>query len=129
MNKIKIYTNETCPYCKLVKEELTKNSIEFENLLTNDNRSKWEDIMSLTGIPSVPTVIHGEEYLVPGRDFRSAEHLVEVVKNHKTTSFSVEKRTIEMLKTLNYNIATAFNRTNQILTQIENKLKDKENDG
>jgi glutaredoxin 3 len=126
MNKITIYTNETCPYCKLVKEELTKNSIEFENLLTNDNRSKWDDIVSLTGIPSVPTIIHGEEYLVPGRDFRSADHLVEVVKNHKTTSFSAEKRTIEMLKTLNYNIGVAFSRTNQILTQIETKLNVKD---
>ena len=128
MNKITIYTNETCPYCKLVKEELTKNNIEFKNVLTSDNTDEWKDIVSLTGIPSVPTVIHGEEYLVPGRDFRSADHLVEVVKNHKTTSFSAEKRTIETLKTLNYNISVAFSRTNQILTQIENKLKDKEND-
>ena len=30
MNKIEIYTNETCGYCKQVKEELSKNNIEFE---------------------------------------------------------------------------------------------------
>tara|TARA_B110000495_G_C22773952_1_gene452869 strand:+ start:28 stop:399 length:372 start_codon:yes stop_codon:yes gene_type:complete len=123
MNKIIIYTNETCPYCKQIKEELTKNNIEFENMLTNDNRDKWNDIVSLTGIPSVPTIFYSEEYLVPGRDFRSAQHLVEVISNYKTTSFSVEKRTIEMLKTLNYNIGVAFSRTNQILTKIEEKLK------
>ena len=123
MNKIIIYTNETCPYCKQIKEELTKNNIEFENMLTNDNRDKWNDIVSLTGIPSVPTIFYSEEYLVPGRDFRSAQHLVEVINNYKTTSFSAEKRTIEMLKTLNYNIGVAFSRTNQILTKIEEKLK------
>ena len=126
MNKVIIYTNETCPYCKQVKEELTKNNIEFENILTSDNKDKWNNIVSLTGIPSVPTIINVEEYLVPGRDFRSADHLVEVVKNHKTTSFSAEKRTIEMLKTLNYNIGVAFSRTNQILTKIETKLNTEE---
>ena len=123
MNKVIIYTNETCPYCKQVKEELTKNNIEFENILTSDNKDKWNNIVSLTGIPSVPTIFYSEEYLVPGRDFRSAQHLVEVISNYKTTSFSVEKRTIEMLKTLNYNIGVAFSRTNQMLTKIEEKLK------
>tara|TARA_B110000211_G_C13567184_1_gene330392 strand:+ start:58 stop:453 length:396 start_codon:yes stop_codon:yes gene_type:complete len=126
MNKIIIYTNETCPYCKQIKEELTKNNIEFENMLTDNNRDEWNDIVFLTGIPSVPTIFHSEEYLVPGRDFRSAEHLVEIINNRKVTSFSAEKRTIEMLKTLNYNIGAAFSRTNQILTQIETKLKVKD---
>jgi glutaredoxin len=126
MNKIKIYSSETCPYCKQVKEGFTKNNIDFENVLTNENQEEWGSIIGLTGMPNVPTIIHGEEYLVPGRDFRSADHLVEVVKNHKTTSFSAEKRTIEMLKTLNYNIGVAFSRTNQILTQIETKLNVKD---
>ena len=126
MSKIIIYTNETCPYCKQVKEELTKNNIEFENILTSNNKDDWNDIAALTGMPSVPTIFNGEEYLVPGRDFRSAEHLVEVVKSHKATSFSAEKRTIEMLKTLNYNIGVAFGRTNQLLSQIETKLNIKD---
>ena len=36
IEKIIIYTNEQCPYCKIVKEELTKNEIEFENRFTKD---------------------------------------------------------------------------------------------
>ena len=28
-SKLEIYTNETCPYCKQIKEELTKNNIDF----------------------------------------------------------------------------------------------------
>ena len=32
--KIIIYTNEQCPYCKQVKEELEKNNIKFENRIT-----------------------------------------------------------------------------------------------
>ena len=29
-NKITIYTSETCPYCKQIKEELNKKNIEFK---------------------------------------------------------------------------------------------------
>ena len=32
MKKIIIYTNETCPYCKQVKEKLTEEKIKFENI-------------------------------------------------------------------------------------------------
>ena len=42
---------------------------------------------------------------------------------YKKTNFSEERRIIEQLKTLTYNIQTAFGRTSQILTQIETKIK------
>ena len=34
MEKIEIYTMETCAYCKTIKEELTKNNIEFKEKST-----------------------------------------------------------------------------------------------
>ena len=123
MDKIKIYTNKTCPYCKQVKEELTKNNIEFDELLTEDNVVSWNDISSLTGMPTVPTILIDEDYLLPGRDFRNPEHLISTLTSYKKSSFSTEKRTLELLKTLHYNISAAFGRTNQILTQIETKIK------
>tara|TARA_R100000541_G_scaffold17105_2_gene26850 strand:- start:832 stop:1203 length:372 start_codon:yes stop_codon:yes gene_type:complete len=123
MNEIKIYTNETCPYCKQVKEELTKNNIKFKELLTASHVDEFNDVTFLTGMPTVPTLLFNEEYLLPGRDFRSAKDLIQILKNYKKTSFSNERRTLEQLKTLTYNIATAFGRTNQILTQIETKIK------
>ena len=128
MDKIIIYSNETCPYCKQVKEELTKNDIVFENRLTNENESEWYDVTFLTGMPTVPTILYEGEYLTPGRDFRSSQHLVDVIKKYKKSSFSTEKRTLEQLKTLTYNIQSAFGRTNQILMQIENKLKTEDNE-
>jgi len=121
--KIRVYTNEVCPYCKQVKEELTKNNIEFEDLLTINNKDNWQAIVNLTGMPTVPTVCFDDQYLVPGRDFSSADSLIKLIQNYKTSNFTTQEITLEKLKTLNYNISTAFNRTNQILTQIENKLK------
>jgi glutaredoxin len=123
MNKIIIYTNETCPYCKQIKEELTKNNIEFENILTTDDVEEWQAIVNFTGIPTVPTLSFNGNYLVPGRDFGNSANLVDLIQNYKESNFTIQEITLEKLKTLHYSISTAFNRTNQLLTQIENKIK------
>ena len=121
-----IYTNETCPYCKQIKEELNKNGIGYTERLTNDWETEWKDISMLTGIPSVPTIFHEDNFLTPGRDFRSASHLIDIIKSYSESNFSIEKQTLEKLKTLTYNISVAFGRTDQLLRQLENKLKPKE---
>ena len=123
MKKITIYTNEGCPYCKKIKEELTKNNIEFENILTADNPKEWEAIVGFTSMPTVPTICMNGEYFVPGRDFGNADLLVKLIQNYTPSLYTTEKIVLEKLKTLNYNISMAFNRTNQILTKIEEKLK------
>ena len=128
MNKIIIYTNETCPYCKQIKEELTKNNIEFENVLTSDEKDNWQAIVNLTGMPTVPTLNFNGDYLVPGRDFGNAANLVKLIQNYKESNFTTQEVALEKLKTLNYNMSMAFNRTNQILSQIETKLNIKEDE-
>ena len=122
MNKIIIYTNETCPYCKQIKEELTKNNIKFENVLTSNEEDNWRAIVNLTGMPTVPTINFNGNYLVPGRDFGNTDSLIKLIQNYKESNFTIQEITLEKLKTLHYNISTAFNRTNQILTQIETKI-------
>ena len=123
MKKITVYTNETCSYCKQIKEELTKNNIEFENILTTDNLEEWESIVNFTGMPTVPTICINGEYFVPGRDFGNADLLIKLIQNYASSLYTVEEVMLEKIKTLNYNMSIAFNRTNQILTKIEEKLK------
>ena len=123
MNKIRIYTNETCSYCKQIKAELTKNNIEFDELLISNNKDNWQAIVNFTGMPTVPTILLNSEYFVPGRDFGNADHLIKRIQSYASSQYAVEEIMLEKLKTLNYNMSIAFNRTNQILTQIENKLK------
>jgi glutaredoxin 3 len=124
MNKeIKIYTTETCPYCKEVKQALEKHDIVFDNLLISENQNEWRAIIALTGMPTVPTIVINNEHMVPGRDFANAENLINIIKAHKPSSFPKEIILFEKLKSLNYNMSLAFNRTNQILTQIETKIK------
>jgi len=119
---VDIYTNETCPYCKQIKEELTKNNIEFNERLTKDWPAKWKDIISLTSMPTVPTICYKENYFVPGRDFSTPPHLVAIIKDFDTCSFSNEVQLLEKIKTLNYNISMAFKGLDQLLRQIETKI-------
>jgi len=125
MNKIIIYTNETCPYCKQVKEELTKNNIKFENVLTSNEEDNWRAIVNLTGMPTVPTLSFNGNYLVPGRDFANAANLIKLIQNHKESNFTMQEMTLEKLKTLNYNMSMAFGKLDQLLKQIEINTKKK----
>ena len=122
MEKIIIYTNEACPYCKKIKEELTKNEIEFENKFINEHEKEWQNAVSLTGMPTVPTAFYKDNYFVPGRDFGSPAQLINIFENFKPSNHSIENRLLEKLKTLTFQIQTAFGRTDQLLRQIETKL-------
>ena len=123
MEKIIIYTNEQCPYCKQVKEELTKNNIEFENRFTKDFEDQWKSISGLTGMPTVPTIYYKNNYFVPARDFQNEDHLLRIFNNFEESKFPIELQSFERLKTLNYNMGLAFQRTDQLLKQIEQNYK------
>ena len=60
---------------------------------------------------------------MPGRDFGNANLLIKLIQNYTPSLYTVEEVMLEKIKTLNYNMSMAFNRTNQILTQIETKIK------
>ena len=126
--EITIYTNETCPYCKTIKEELEKENIKFEEKLITKFQNEWQDISELTGIPTLPTLVFNKEYFVPGRDFFSPEHLVGAIKTYKKSKYDYPVRSFERIKTLNFNILTAFNQLQVALNKIENKLNTEENE-
>ena len=127
MEKVIIYTNEVCPYCKQIKEELTKKYIKFEEKLNSKFPDEWQEIVNLTGMPTVPIILYDEEYLVAGRDFQNPQQLINILQNFKSSSFDDARKTLERIKTLNFHINTAFGRMDQLLKQIETKLNTKEN--
>ena len=128
MKEIIIYTNENCSYCKRIKEELEKNNIEFINKITNNNQEEWQNVISLTDMPTVPTIYYEENYFIPGRNFQNPQNLIDILKNFKKSNFSLEQQALEKIKTLNYNISVAFNRLDQLLRTIETKLNTEENE-
>ena len=122
MDKIEIYTNETCPYCKQIKEELTKKDIKFEDKSTSEFTGEYQQIVNLTGMPTVPTIKYKDEYFVPGRDFQNAQQLVNILETFESSNYNDSRKTLERIKTLNFNINTAFGRMDQLLRQIETKI-------
>ena len=119
---ITIYTNSTCGYCKQLKDELTKNNIEFKEKLTSEFTVEWQDVVNLTGLPTTPTIKYKEEYFVPGRDYQNPQQLINILKNSPDSFHDYNKRAFERIKTLNYNINMAFGRLDQLLRRVETKI-------
>jgi len=126
MNKIEIYTNENCGYCKTLKEELTKKNIEFEEKSTADFTDEYQGVVDLTGVPTVPTIKYEGEYFVPGRDYQNPQQLIHLLETFKTSQYDDSHRVLERIKTLNFNINTAFGRMDQLLRKIETKINTKD---
>ena len=123
MEKITIYTIETCTYCKTIKEELTKNNIEFEEKINTEFQEEWNKVVGLTNIPTTPTIYYKNNYFIPQRDFGNPQALINLLKEFKESEFSLSHRNNEAIKTLNYNVAMAFGRLDQLLKQIETNTK------
>ena len=122
MEKITIYTQGNCGYCKTVKDALNRENIEFEEKLINEHLDEWQKINSLTNMPTTPTIHYKENYFVAGRDFGNAENLINIIKSYKQSEFQMPFQVLEKVKTMNYNMATAFSRLDQLLRQVEQKI-------
>ena len=107
---------------------MSKEKIQFEEKLTEDFKEEFQQIVNLTSINMTPIIEYKNEYFLPGRDYMNPKQLIEILKIFKKLNYDDCKITIERLKTLNYNIASAFSRLNQTIVNIENKLNIKQNE-
>jgi len=126
--EITIYTNETCPYCKTIKEKLKEENIKFTEKNVLKFTDEWSSINELIGMAQLPTLVFDEEYYIPGRDYFNPEHLISTIKESKKSKFNYSIRSFERIKTLNFNILSAFNQLQTVLSKIENKLNIEENE-
>ena len=127
--KITIYTSKTCPYCDTVKDKLQDANIKFTEIDIIEHKKTWNGVVNLTANPVTPTIEINGEFLLPGRDFQQPEQLVDVISNFKKSKYDDNRRILELLKTLNFNIFTAFNRMQHVLQQItDNTKKEEENE-
>lgn len=54
--KIIVYSTSTCPYCRMVKEFLKENNIEFIEYDVGENREKLEEMIKKSGQLGVPVI-------------------------------------------------------------------------
>lgn len=67
---IKIYTTNTCAYCKLVKQFLTLKGKDFEVINLDERPEMQAEAMAISGAMTVPVTTDGKSVVIgwnPGR--------------------------------------------------------------
>ena len=79
---IRIYSIPECPYCSDLKEKLTDQDIEFEdiNVFLEENIEEHKEVSEFTKSNEVPIVKVNKHFLVPNVSFHSIDECVETIK-------------------------------------------------
>lgn len=73
--RVKVYSTQTCPYCKMIKTFLTENSIDFEDIDVGSNPDKAQEMVEKSGQMGVPVVEIGDKVIVGFEKEKIAEEL------------------------------------------------------
>jgi glutaredoxin len=85
---INIFTINGCSHCKVLKEELSKQGIEYGEFEVNKNRKIYDEVVKLTNLDALPTVYLQDPQtlsgpiFVAGRDFNTKEEAIEKIKKY-----------------------------------------------
>ena len=114
--EIIIYTMDSCPYCKEIKDLLKEKKIKFTEKNRAEFTGEWFRVVQLTGIPMFPTFTIDGEYFVPTRDFRNsneAANIMEYMTSKEYKKWDIQTKIYEKLKTTGLNIHNQFNNLNK----------------
>ncbi len=53
---VNVYSTPTCPYCKMVKQFLTENKIDFEDIDVSVNQNLAHEMIQKSGQMGVPVL-------------------------------------------------------------------------
>jgi glutaredoxin 3 len=62
--KVKIYSTPYCTYCKLAKNFLTKNKIDFVEVDVSEDEKELNSMVKKSGQMGVPVIEIGDEVMV-----------------------------------------------------------------
>jgi len=64
MAGVKVYTTQSCPYCRMVEAFLKKHSVEYEHIDVGKDREAAREMIRVSGQRGVPVTIFGDEVIV-----------------------------------------------------------------
>ncbi|MDV2480960.1 FAD-binding protein [Methanoculleus sp. Wushi-C6] len=64
MAGVKVYTTESCPYCRMVEAFLKKHDVEYEHIDVGKDREAAREMIAASGQRGVPVTIFGDEVIV-----------------------------------------------------------------
>lgn len=88
MKTIIIFTLSGCSHCLSLKKRLDEIDIAYFEIEITQNKEIWDKVVEQTGHNVLPTVFIKTEnsddgpVYVPGRDYMSEDHIVEIIKSH-----------------------------------------------
>ena len=77
MANVKIYSTPTCPYCKIAKQYLTENNIQFEDVDVSNNQAAAQEMVDKSGQMGVP-VLDIDGNIVVGFDKAKIKQLLSL---------------------------------------------------
>ncbi|MBT3690721.1 glutaredoxin family protein [Candidatus Woesearchaeota archaeon] len=77
MEKVIVYSTQTCPYCDMVKNFLKEKEVEFEEIDVGSDKEKAQEMVEKSGQMGVPVVEIGGEMVVGFNKERIDELLKE----------------------------------------------------
>jgi glutaredoxin len=79
---IKLYTFPECPFCKELKELLTNEGIEFEDINVNllENQDEFAIVSRVSNSNEVPIMKIDKQLFVPNVSFQSIPEALELAK-------------------------------------------------
>jgi len=86
MNTVLVYSEDGCPWCTDIKQELVKNNILFLERDVQKYKKEWELITTITENEYVPALCllnhetKEKTYLIPDRDFDDINEAISKVK-------------------------------------------------
>ena len=119
LNKPTMYTMETCEYCKKVVKTLEDINMPFIEKDVDENRKEWNNVASITNLPTTPTLFYNKTYLCPIRDFNNPTQLIDILNFLKNQKINRDIPTFELIKTINYNMSIAFKSMQEAMNKLE----------
>jgi glutaredoxin 3 len=76
---VKVYSTPTCPYCKMAKQFLTENNIQFEDVDVAANQNMMQEMIAKSDQMGVP-VLDIDGQIVVGFDKKKIKELLGGIK-------------------------------------------------
>jgi len=75
--EVKVYSTQTCPYCKMAKDFLKANNVEFKELDVGSDEEARHEMMHASGQLGVPVIMIDGKVVV-GNDQAKMKELLKI---------------------------------------------------
>ncbi len=80
MNKVLVYSTPECPYCKMVKDYLIENHIDFEEVDISSDKQKLNRMVQRSGQMGIPVIDFGDKIII-GYETKEIDLAIKEMRN------------------------------------------------